>query len=608
MSNNIHFVGLSAYTRPKIIEDKKKDFVQYGEDNLHFTFLIDRYVGSTTNQAIINGKAKMIYGKGLGATDANKNIEDWAKLQMMLKGEDLKRIVTDRVLLGMACAMVTQDKGKTIITHFPMDTLRAGKANAEGDIDTWYYHPNWSERRKGARGTDDLKKYSAYSPDNKDKSQVLIIKPYVPGFFYYPPVDYEGALPYALLEEEIADYLINDCQSGFAPTRIINFNNGTPTPEEQRKTVEQAKQSLLGATGMKTVFAFNDDETRRTTVDAIPLNDAPAHYQYLADECEAKLLKGHKAPAELLGFKGDAAGFANNAEELKNKMIAFDNYELKPYQLEILEALEKVFSNLGITFNLYFKSIEPLEFTEHTAVEENPEEESTLELSVDNSLPDLEDFINKGEDYASPDWEVIDEREVDYEQEDELDAQVREWITESQPKEKLSLLQKITKLVGSPSVPEATPRVKSEDDGFANDNYYRVRYRYVESPASRVARGGTAARTGKPSETRPFCKLMINANKVYRKEDIRNLNGNSVNPGQGGKGFNYDAKDGIWLFKGGPFCGHRWLRVTYKTKTFQPATEKDEISNAQAEREGYRVRNDPRVSQPPRFMPKNGYR
>ncbi len=31
------------------------------------------------------------------------------------------------------------------------------------------------------------------------------------GFYYYSPVDYQGGLPYAELEEEIANYHINTC-------------------------------------------------------------------------------------------------------------------------------------------------------------------------------------------------------------------------------------------------------------------------------------------------------------------------------------------------------------------------------------------------------------
>ena len=55
--SNIHILNLSAYSPPTITESKKNDFVEYGEDNNYFQFLIDRFLYSNTNNAIITGVA-----------------------------------------------------------------------------------------------------------------------------------------------------------------------------------------------------------------------------------------------------------------------------------------------------------------------------------------------------------------------------------------------------------------------------------------------------------------------------------------------------------------------------------------------------------------------
>ena len=586
---DIHITSLSAYTRPKIVEDKKMDFVGYGVDNLHFNFLIDRYVGSPTNQAIINGKVNLICGKGLGATDANKYIENWAKFKSILKNEDVKRIIFDRTLLGLGCILITKQGKKAKMTHFPMDTLRSGKANDDGDVDTWYYHPDWASRNKYKKGTDDLKPYKVWTPESKDGEYIAIVRPYVPGFFYYPPVDYEAALPYALLEEEIADYLINDVQNGFSGTKVINYNNGVPSPEEQRRIVKTTKDNLTGSKGLKTIIAFNRDDTKKTTVDDIPLNNAPEHYRYLSEECEAKLLKGHKAPSELLGFKGDSAGFANNAEELKNKMIAFDNYQLKPFQMEFLDTIEPILAELGLSFNLYFKSIEPLEFSDHTAIEENPEEESTTELKLAEQIDELANFISKGED-DSEEWELIDERDVDYELEDDFDLQVQEWETEdaekNKPKE--STLSKIINLI---STGTARPNSGSEQDKKIGEYYYKVRYKYA----------------GNKLPERAFCRSMMSSNKLYRKEDIIALEDKVVNPGWGEGGSNTYS---IWKYKGGGSCKHKWKRVTFRsTSRTQDVNSPlaETIGTAEAAVRGYRITNDWEVSVTPNSMPNAGF-
>ena len=68
----IHALSLSNYVSPSIEEKKNKAFVTYGDKNSYFQYLIDRYNGSPTNNAIINALSEMIYGKGLDATD-----RDW---------------------------------------------------------------------------------------------------------------------------------------------------------------------------------------------------------------------------------------------------------------------------------------------------------------------------------------------------------------------------------------------------------------------------------------------------------------------------------------------------------------------------------------------------
>ena len=71
--NDLRIVNLSTYTTPEIVEKSNKEWVSYGSDNNYFKYLIDRYNGSPTNNAIINGISEMIYGRGLDALNSNKS-------------------------------------------------------------------------------------------------------------------------------------------------------------------------------------------------------------------------------------------------------------------------------------------------------------------------------------------------------------------------------------------------------------------------------------------------------------------------------------------------------------------------------------------------------
>ena len=589
--NNIHILNLSAYTSPVIEESKNKDFVQYGSDNNYFQYLIDRYLYSNTNHAIITGVTNMIYGKGISATDSNRKPDQYAQMMSIIKGDCLKKVALERKLLGMASMQVIYSKGKvTKVEHFPMNTLRAEKCNDKGEIEAWYYHHDWSKYRNG----DVLKRIPAFNFGNGNEVEIYVIKPYVSGYHYYTPIDYSGALPYAKLEEEIADYLINDVMNGFSGTKVINFNNNIPPEEKRQEIANDVKRKLTGAKGDKVIVSFNASLENKTTVDDIPLNDAPAHYEYLSTECFEKLIVGHRVTSPmLLGIRDTGGGLSNNADEIETATRLFDNIVIRPYQIEIIDALDAILAVNDIALNLYFKTIQPLDFIDvNTANATTNEEETGVKMAAvccssdkDTSVDIADALINKGENLGV-EWILIDESEVDQDLEDELDAEID--FLNQKPKKDKSLLSKILDLA---STITARPNSKSSQDENIDGIKFITRYKY----------------SGDLTGEREFCKRMLAADKLYRKEDIVQTTSNEVNPGQGHNGNNYD----LFLYKGGVNCKHKWLRQTYVSfdnvnidVTNPNATT---ISTNKAEKYGYRVRNDKEVSMKPYDMPNHGH-
>ena len=111
------------------------------------------------------------------------------------------------------------------------------------------------------------------------------------------------------------------------------------------------------------IVNFNKDKENATTVEDISLNDAPSHYEYLSTEARDKILLGHKVTSPLLlGIREAGGGLGSNSDEIKNATLLFDNIVIKPLQIEILDCLEVILSVNEISLDLYFKTIEPLEF------------------------------------------------------------------------------------------------------------------------------------------------------------------------------------------------------------------------------------------------------
>ena len=363
--NKIHIVQLNSYSRPEIKEYYNEDFVAYGEDNDYFNYLINRYNGSPTNNAAINGISEMIYGRGLEATDSKENKFDYEKMKSLLKKNTIKRICHDFKMMGQAALQViyTKDRSKIAqVEHIPVETLRAEKCNSKGEIEAYYYHPNWSE----AKPKDKLKRIPAFGLSNAP-IEILYIKPYRAGFKYYSPVDYQGGLQYAELEEEIANYHINNIQNGLSPSMLINFNNGTPDPE-QRDAIEQSIINKFSGSSNagRFILAFNDSKELAATIEPVQLSDAHQQYQFLSDESMRKVMVSHRIVSPMLVGIKDTSGLGNNAEELQTASVLMDNTVIRPMQVTILDELEKILEYNGIELDIYFKTLQPLEFTDLT--------------------------------------------------------------------------------------------------------------------------------------------------------------------------------------------------------------------------------------------------
>ena len=72
--SNLHILNLAKYEKPEVVEDKRNDWVNYGDDNNYFQWLIERFENSPTNNAIINNISRLIVGRGLYAKDANNDL------------------------------------------------------------------------------------------------------------------------------------------------------------------------------------------------------------------------------------------------------------------------------------------------------------------------------------------------------------------------------------------------------------------------------------------------------------------------------------------------------------------------------------------------------
>jgi hypothetical protein len=559
---SLEFIQLQSYTAPSIIEQKNKDWVQYGDDNNYYQYLIDLYHGSPTNNACIKGIADQIYGKGLEVTTTSRDLPGYIEFKRMFSGDDLRAVIMDLKMLGQASFQLIKSKDKKKYVqakHFPQQTLRPAKCNDKGEIEKYYYYPDWANIKRGTQPTE----IRAWGYDESSNECILTIKPYSTGSFYFAPVDYQGGTQYANLEAEISNFHINNIMNGLAPSMLINFNNGQP-PAEVKDTVEAQIKSKFGGSSNagRFIISWNDGKDSAADITPVQLSDAHNQYQFLSSESMQKVMISHRVVSPLLLGIKDGTGFGNNADELKSASILFDNVVIRPFQRLVIDAVTKVLNHNGYNLNMYFKTLQPLEFTDLTGNvidDETREEETGVSLSLKKKieLEALESAEKNGWGEGGSTWAENELKEINLSS-DMTIADEDSWLEHLKSRGEI-INTDVWELIDVTEVTDAdeelrfnmayeNPNKKSGDD----KGVYKIRYRYGPHIVA--------------DNSRQFCSTMVQESKggvIYRREDILTMGDAGVNGQFAPSG---QSSYSIWKYKGGVNCHHRWERLTFRRK------------------------------------------
>lgn len=574
------FFELSNYTSPEITEVQREGFVAYGEDNLYFSYLLDRFRGSPTNSAIISAVSKMIAGEGITSPFQTRHPQEFMTAAKWFSLDKLTKWAFDLKCFGFFTMQIIRSRNGKIndVEFTPVDSWRSGIANEEGDVNEWYYSDDWVqwELTKNAKFAPVV--YPAYERGANDSISIFACKPYKPGSFYYPSVDYQGSLQWSHIEEEVGNFHLNNILNGFSPSLIINFNNGDPGPEIRQNIERKVNSKMRGSSKAGIgLLSFNDDATHAVTIEAAPISDLDKQFQFISEEATRKIMVGHRVTSPLFFGIRDGAGLGSNSDEIKNSWLFFQNMEIQPIQRFIIGCFEQLLIDSDMWIKLSIQDLTPLEF-------EQPQHEPTkTALSGLPKFPDelmdlFDEWIDQNgmsEEEILKDFDLLDSRPVDYDNELELDGMIKGFQLATAVK--------------------SNPNQKSAQD----NDLFQVRYAYAPAKINQGPKGSS----------RDFCRKMVSARKVYRKEDIEAASKIPVNAGWGPHGS--DTYD-IWLYKGGGNCLHFWERRLYLKKNNQRISAKqaqDLISKLPpSKRSEVRPEHNPaKVAKLPHDMQYNGF-
>ena len=520
---DLRTISLSAFDT-QIFEEVKpsgKTYVLNGKNNEGYDYVINRYKHSPTNAAILDSYYSYTYGQGLTANYKADQAIQMAKVNKLFTKDTVRKLVKDYTLFHECSFEVILGKtGNEIaeINHLPKNKVVPNEVDENGVINSYWYSYDWS----------DLRKYPptqipVFVQGTTEKKTVFVIKEYSINDFYFARPSYYSGLNYAELEEQISVYCVNHIKNGLSAGHIINVNEGVTDDEVKTQFERNIIKKWTGANNAnKFILSFNSNKDNATTIETITIADAHQQYQFLTEEARKQLLTAHKVVSgAILGIQS-GTGFSSNADEIETAFSETMLNVITPMQNALTDGFEYVLGQNKITLELYFENLRPKKV-----------EQPIVKMSEQKKTIGIE-LINLGEDEDLENYELIDCKPVDYDEEEKLSYQFA----------------------------TSTGTANSNRKSIYDTDFYLFRYRYA----------------GNTSPEREFCKNMMSANKIYRREDIEAMGDITVNPGFG-KHPNPNNPYSIWKFKGGGLlsanftggtCKHYWEKLTYKIKDVKP--------------------------------------
>ena len=650
---NILSINLETQTAPVIQEVRGRDYIEYGTEdwrNLYPQFLIDLYYSSSTHAAIINQTAEIIAGEDLVAEEEDAiNLETYVKLKKFLRHANsneslhqvIKKVAFDFKLQGAYALHIVWNRERTEIVelyHVPVERVRAGRPNELGKIDTYFISADWANTR-----TNKPYPVPAFNVNDRTSgSQLLYTGAYSPNMDVYHTPDYIAGCNWALVDQKVAEFHLNNIENGFSGSYFVSFANGIPTQEERRQIEQSLVEKFTGASNSgKFILTFSDDKTRTPEITPISVSDADKQYLALQELLVSNICAAHRITSKTLMGIDTNNGFSSNADELINAANFYQNTVVRGFQLNILNTLQTIFSVNNIDLPVEFVQLKPItvQFDSKTIREVMTIDEIRSDLGLE-PLEQDEDTVEQdvklskvGMIDGKPVFDTIEEAEAHaktlgcegYHEHDlegqkvymackghteatELESFIEEFgeeipegyeiISEEEAEEETEEFDFEAELHSEyyefASTGAAYPNRKSGQDQKSKqteyvDDIYRVRYRY----------------TGSLKGERDFCRKMTSSNKIYRKEDIIAMGRKAVNPGWGKGGANTYS---IWKWKGGALCKHKWFRIILVQKGKRPKNSDKIITSTEAKSRGVKLpRNAKEVSVAPHDMPNHGF-
>jgi hypothetical protein len=359
--SRLHVVKMNNYTKidTQVLLTQSTRWLTNGPDNSYFYTVERAYLGSPTNQAIIDNYTNYIIGEGIEDKTGLIDVTSY------LSEEDQRLAIADFKIHG-ACAfqvIYKMDGSISKLYYVPTKCLAVNKEPDVTDEPTGYWYSfDWQLRTRFKPEF-----YPAFGCGDKTQTEILYIKRHSPQPIFALP-DWQSGIQYCQTEEELSNYYVNHIKNNFSAGKIVNINQGIPADDEAQEEAERAIKTQLTGTSNAghIIISFNENKDNATTVDTIEINDAYSQFQFLSEECKTNIMLAHKVNDRILFGLPTPSGFSSAADQMVQALKMLYRSQINPSRRIILNGLSRAFETINPACKLHFVDFEELRVQDQT--------------------------------------------------------------------------------------------------------------------------------------------------------------------------------------------------------------------------------------------------
>lgn len=373
--SDVFFVNLTTETVTPSVDSRKhrkKEYIYFGKDNLFPNYLIDLADNCSIHRALLETKSKFIAGEGFIFEGEDGQVSAAEKFLEGLDRDFLRKTATDMSYFNGFYWQSKFERGGNVsyLRNIDFSYVRSGKMNENGEIEKYYFTPDWAFATKKTSFKPEDAIYepkpiaSWYSSDRalvKKRGELIEGKTYSPGKLFYAEPSYLGALNYIEISNQIAEFHKNNLDNGMVGSMHIHLFEDLSDSEKRRKVEKGISQKFVGSENAgKVVVTWSTNPDMKTLVESIPVNDSHEMFTLLNGKVSEEIVMAHRTPMALAGIKV-ATGLQSDEALTRSNMEFYQNTVIRPSQRVIEESLDRVLERNGIKVKTVIKPLRPID-------------------------------------------------------------------------------------------------------------------------------------------------------------------------------------------------------------------------------------------------------